>query len=209
MRCAHDECGLEVEYLRKGSLHIIDIPGAGDAMPARKIIWLCDSCSQRLVVDPWRPPGQQLQPRRKRAISGSVHIESALERAELAKSFASRELENFSSAHTIVVGSTELCRVKELPPVYPPIAKAARASGPVRLDISIGSDGHVTGTNVISGPEMLIGAAEKCVKQWIYKPVIRHGKACPVSTVVTVTFDRPLAQSPKNEQFGLPILSAA
>ena len=209
MRCAHDACGLEVEYLRTGSLHIIDVPGAGDAMPVRKVIWLCDSCSQRLVVEPWRPPGQQLQPRRKRTIPRGVRIESATERAELAKVFASRELENFSSAHTIVVRSTGLCKVKQLPPVYPPIAKAAHVSGQVRLQISIGSDGHVTGTNVISGPQMLIGAAEECVKQWVYEPAVRHGKACPVSTVVTVTFDPPSRANPKREQFGIPILSAA
>lgn len=66
MRCANPECDAEVMFLRTGSLHIIDVPYNGeDAGPCRRIIWLCDSCTVLLVVEPWRPPGQQLRPRRQ------------------------------------------------------------------------------------------------------------------------------------------------
>lgn len=80
-------------------------------------------------------------------------------------------------------------------PVYPPIAKAAHVSGQVKLQIEIGVDGHVTGEKVISGPPMLVGAAEACVKQWVYDTGGRT-----YSTVVTVDFGLPPPINPNDQE---------
>ena len=69
MKCANPNCKAEGLYLRSGSVYTIDYAvadseGAGPSV-ARKIVWLCESCTKRFAVERWRPAGQQLQPRSK------------------------------------------------------------------------------------------------------------------------------------------------
>ena len=98
-------------------------------------------------------------------------------------------------------GSPDLHIVRQTAPVYPPIAKAAHVSGEVKLHIEIGIDGRVTGAKVVSGPPMLVGSAQDCVKQWLYQPVLIDGKpADRTSTTVTVKFDLPAPINPNDEQ---------
>lgn len=64
MRCANPGCQAEAIYFRSGSLHWIDkLPQLAGApqIRATRLIWLCDECSRNLVVQTWRPAGQQLR----------------------------------------------------------------------------------------------------------------------------------------------------
>lgn len=64
MRCANPGCKAEALYFRSGSLHWIDRQPQLDGAPQRRatrLIWLCASCSQSLIVQTWRPAGQQLR----------------------------------------------------------------------------------------------------------------------------------------------------
>src|ERR1039458_8703447 len=97
-------------------------------------------------------------------------------------------------------GSPDLRIVKQTPPVYPPLAKAAHVSGEVKLQVEIGKDGHVTGTKVVSGPPMLVGSAQACVKQWLYEPVLVDARPVSTSTTVTIKFDLPAPVNPNDEQ---------
>lgn len=79
MRCANHLCDAEMTFLRTGSLHVIDIPfdrfdhaDADKSLPARRFIWLCDPCSQLLVLETWRPPGEQLRFRHPGSIPGGT-----------------------------------------------------------------------------------------------------------------------------------------
>jgi TonB-like protein len=90
--------------------------------------------------------------------------------------------------------------VTQTEPVYPPIAKAAHVSGEVQLNVQIGRDGHVIGVKPISGPPMLIGAAEDCVKQWVYEPILIDGTPGQGSTIVTIKFGLPAPVNPNDEQ---------
>ena len=68
MKCANPNCDSEGLYLRSGSLHTLDFEIAdstesGSEAIGRKIVWLCGKCTNHFEVQPWRPPGQQLQPR--------------------------------------------------------------------------------------------------------------------------------------------------
>ena len=47
---------------------------------------------------------------------------------------------------------------------------------------------------------MLAGAAQDCVKQWVYDPILSDGKPVPASTVVTVNFDLPARPNPNDEK---------
>jgi TonB family protein len=72
--------------------------------------------------------------------------------------------------------------------IFPPIAKAAHVTGTVILQIEIESDGSVGKMKIISGPQMLRGAAIEAVKQWRYKPFVQEGTAATVSTTVSFPF---------------------
>jgi hypothetical protein len=65
LHCA--SCEQNALYLREGSVFYIDRPDRSDradesgrTVRARRTIWLCRSCSTRLRVETWRPPGEQL-----------------------------------------------------------------------------------------------------------------------------------------------------
>jgi tetratricopeptide (TPR) repeat protein len=91
---------------------------------------------------------------------------------------------------TIRVGSAVQAAnlISQTPPVYPPLAKAARVQGTVRFDATIGKDGHVENLQLISGPPLLVQAAMQSVSQSVYKPVLLNGQPVPVITTVDVNF---------------------
>lgn len=64
MHCANPACLEETLYFRSGSLHWIDRQPQFEAVSksyTTRIIWLCATCSRSLVVETWRPAGQQLR----------------------------------------------------------------------------------------------------------------------------------------------------
>lgn len=75
--------------------------------------------------------------------------------------------------------------IKNVPPVYPPDARAARIEGRVVIEATISPAGTVSDAKVIRSIPMLDQAAVDAVKQWVYEPTIIHGK--PVAVIMTVT----------------------
>jgi len=73
-------------------------------------------------------------------------------------------------------------------PVYPPLARAARVQGTVRLEGILGKDGRVRELRVISGHPLLAPAALEAVRQWIYKPTLLNGEAVEVVAPIDVNF---------------------
>jgi protein TonB len=73
-------------------------------------------------------------------------------------------------------------------PQYPAIAKAARIQGTVVLSATISKGGTIENLKLISGPEMLAGAAEQAVREWRYKPYELNGEPVEVQTTINVTF---------------------
>jgi TonB family protein len=78
--------------------------------------------------------------------------------------------------------------LQQAPPVYPPIAQAARVSGTVVLQATISRSGTVKELQVLSGPPMLQQAALDAVKSWRYKPYLVSSTAVEVQTQVIVVF---------------------
>ncbi len=85
------------------------------------------------------------------------------------------------------VGGTipEPRKIKDVRPVYPDIAKAARFEGDVVLECTIGADGTVSDVTLVRGHPLLDEAAVEAVRQWVYEPVVSNG--VPVSVIMTVT----------------------
>src|SRR5271167_1866352 len=65
--------------------------------------------------------------------------------------------------------------VRQIMPVYPPIAKTAHISGTVTLHAVIGKDGTVQNLEYVSGPPLLMKSAMDAVKQWRYQPTQLNG----------------------------------
>ena len=73
-------------------------------------------------------------------------------------------------------------------PPYPPLAKASRTQGTVRLEAIIAPDGSIKNLRSLSGPPLLIKAAMDAVQQWRYRPTLLNGNAVEVLTEIDVVF---------------------
>src|SRR6185295_3770865 len=76
-------------------------------------------------------------------------------------------------------------KVKDVKPVYPPIAQSARVSGVVIIEATIGADGRVKDAKVLRSIPLLDQAALDAVKQWQFTPTLLNG--VPVAVIMTVT----------------------
>ena len=76
-------------------------------------------------------------------------------------------------------------KLKDVAPVYPPIAESARVQGVVILETIIGADGKVQDARILRSIPLLDQAALDAVKQWEFTPTLLNGS--PVAIVMTVT----------------------
>jgi protein TonB len=63
-----------------------------------------------------------------------------------------------------------------------------RVQGAVRLSAVIGKDGMVREITLISGHPLLVQAAMRAAKQFLYQPTYLNGQAVEVDTVIDVRF---------------------
>ena len=79
--------------------------------------------------------------------------------------------------------------IKQVKPVYPPLAKQARISGVVHLSAIISKDGTIQELKALPGAHpLLVPAAIEAVKQWVYKPTMLNGEPVEVVTTIDVNF---------------------
>jgi TonB family protein len=79
-------------------------------------------------------------------------------------------------------------KIKDVPPVYPPIARTARVQGVVIIEASIDPAGNVGDARILRSIPLLDQAAVDAVKQWQYEPTLLNGTAVPIIMTVTVNF---------------------
>ena len=73
-------------------------------------------------------------------------------------------------------------------PAYPPIAKAARASGTVTVQILVDEEGYVIDAYAVSGHPLLQQAAVFAARQTRFEPTLLEGQPVKVSGVITYNF---------------------
>ncbi len=73
-------------------------------------------------------------------------------------------------------------------PVYPPIAKAARASGTVTVQIVVDETGKVISASAVGGHPLLQQAAVGAARQARFSPTLLSGQPVKVSGVITYNF---------------------
>jgi TonB family protein len=78
--------------------------------------------------------------------------------------------------------------IKEVAPVYPEAARQAAVEGVVILSVKTDETGRVVDTMVLRSIPLLDQAAIDAVRQWVYEPFVKDGKAQPIVFTVTVRF---------------------
>lgn len=76
--------------------------------------------------------------------------------------------------------------IRKVQPVYPPLAKAAKAAGAVQVQVTINEAGDVTEAQALSGHPLLHQAAIDAARQWKFKPTNDLG---PISVQGVLTFN--------------------
>jgi TonB family protein len=85
-------------------------------------------------------------------------------------------------------GIREPRKTRNVSPVYPPEAVAARVQGVVILECTISAQGKVVSVRTLRSVPMLDGSAIEAVRQWEYTPTLLNGVPVPVIMTVTVNF---------------------
>jgi protein TonB len=73
-------------------------------------------------------------------------------------------------------------------PSYPPIAREAKASGTVVVQVLIDEDGKVTEARAINGHPLLRKAAEEAARNARFSPTQLSGQPVKVTGVITYNF---------------------
>ena len=76
-------------------------------------------------------------------------------------------------------------KVRDVRPVYPPIARESRVQGVVIIEALLDESGSVVDARVLRSIPLLDQAALDAVKQWQFMPVLLNG--APHAAVMTVT----------------------
>lgn len=78
--------------------------------------------------------------------------------------------------------------INPIRPIYPPIAKATHTEGTVIVQAIISKTGHIESAHVLSGPNLLQGAALAAVEAARYQPYLLNNQPTEVETTITITF---------------------
>lgn len=76
-------------------------------------------------------------------------------------------------------------------PAYPAIARAARASGTVVVQITVDESGRVTSASAVSGHPLLRASAEAAARQARFSPTVLSGRPVKMTGTLTYNFTAP------------------
>ena len=79
-------------------------------------------------------------------------------------------------------------KVKDVAPIYPPIAQSARVQGRVIVEAQVEPDGHVSNVRALRSIPLLDKAAVEAVMQWQFSPTLVNGKPVSVVVITVLTF---------------------
>jgi periplasmic protein TonB len=79
-------------------------------------------------------------------------------------------------------------KTRDVQPIYPPDALAAKVQGVVVMEATIDAAGHVRDARVLRGHPQLDKAAVEAVRQWQFEPTMMNGVAVPVIMTVSLNF---------------------
>jgi len=119
------------------------------------------------------------------ALSVSISFSSV---TTLAQDKESKRSTATRTAVRISNGELEREAVSKVEPEYPPIARAARASGDVKVEVVIDGTGKIISARPISGHPLLRHSALMAARQWKFKPAARPGRQAKRSGLLNFSF---------------------
>ncbi len=87
------------------------------------------------------------------------------------------------------VGSLVAYATRQSQPTYPPAAKSVRASGVVKVEVTVDENGEVAEIGKASGHAMLQSAAKDAIRKWRFKPFTRDGQPVKANGYVSFNFN--------------------
>jgi TonB family protein len=78
---------------------------------------------------------------------------------------------------------------RKVEPSYPRVARAARVSGSVQVEVTVDENGNVIMAWPLSGHPLLKDCAWQAARGWKYKPAIFHGRPVKATGIITFNFD--------------------
>ncbi|HVI10552.1 MAG TPA: TonB family protein [Candidatus Binatia bacterium] len=91
--------------------------------------------------------------------------------------------------------SSSAAELQQTVAVYPALGDRSRVQGSVVLQAVIGADGNIENIHVLSGPAILIGAAQQAVREWRFKPYVQNGQPVETKARITVNFSIKVADT--------------
>ena len=122
------------------------------------------------------------------AASGRERAEAEVARKEKAEKAAAARRAKLASAIRVGGQVRPPIKMKDVPPVYPAVARSARVSGDVVIEATVDEEGKVADARVVKSVPLLDQAALDAVRQWEYRPSLLNGVPTPVVVTVTVRF---------------------
>jgi protein TonB len=134
-------------------------------------------------INPEKPAAPEIEVAIPGVIGGTDHLETVLAPPPVVKPPAPDQ-------GPVRVGGAVRApqKLREVNPVYPPMAQAARVQGIVIIEATIGEDGRVVNARILRSVALLDQAAIDAVRQWQYTPTLLNGQPVPVIMTVTVNF---------------------
>lgn len=132
------------------------------------------------VVEKPQPQTQKVndtEPQRTRVIENKPAVEAPAQPAN----------NTSQSAGPVEVGSLINYATMRPAPIYPPAAKNMKATGIVRVEVTVDETGQVAEVQKTSGPTLLQAAAKDAIRKWKFKPFMRDGQ--PVRAIGFVNFN--------------------
>lgn len=128
-----------------------------------------------------------VQPERTRIIAGSPQAaQQPSEDANANKVKATTSSKPLNGP--LEVGSLLPYAAKQASPVYPAAAKTIRASGVVKVEVTIDENGDVAEVQKASGPALLQGSAKDAIRKWKFRPIIVDGQAVKATGFINFNF---------------------
>ncbi|PYT00051.1 MAG: hypothetical protein DMF63_08765 [Acidobacteria bacterium] len=159
------------------------VPAANTTQPKPSETTVASTQKSPIIVGQTQQPNQQQQtpvenPQRPRVSDNKPVMQVPVEQPVA---------NNSAAGSTMDVGSLIAYATKQQAPVYPVAAKSMRATGVVKVEVTVNETGEVAEVQKASGPTLLQAAAKDAIRKWKFKPFTRDGQ--PVKATGFVNFN--------------------